>query len=87
MLPDLQSCVLCEDVRCEFNGMQTLVAHTVYRPRSDNRGPQVFQLHPNGWRFGPLLIGERLLRRFKVGKFSRRNAWSCSLVRNQFLHA
>ena len=25
MLPDLQSCVLCEDVRCEFNGMQTLV--------------------------------------------------------------
>src|SRR5437764_9381726 len=25
MLPDLQSCVLCEDVRCEVNGMQTLV--------------------------------------------------------------
>src|SRR6478672_9757903 len=25
MSPDLQSCVLCEDVRCEFNGMQTLV--------------------------------------------------------------
>jgi hypothetical protein len=25
VLPDLQSCVLCEDVRCEFNGMQTLV--------------------------------------------------------------
>ena len=25
LLPDLQSCVLCEDVRCEFNGMQTLV--------------------------------------------------------------
>lgn len=25
ILPDLQSCVLCEDVRCEFNGMQTLV--------------------------------------------------------------
>ncbi|HZJ38498.1 MAG TPA: hypothetical protein VFD18_04940 [Chthoniobacterales bacterium] len=25
MLPDLQGCVLCEDVRCEFNGMQTLV--------------------------------------------------------------
>jgi hypothetical protein len=23
--PDLQSCVLCEDVRCEINGMQTLV--------------------------------------------------------------
>src|SRR5678815_88841 len=25
MMPDLQGCVLCEDVRCEFNGMQTLV--------------------------------------------------------------
>src|SRR4030088_1480912 len=25
ILPDLQSCVLCEDVRCEVNGMQTLV--------------------------------------------------------------
>lgn len=25
ILPDLQSCVLYEDVRCEFNGMQTLV--------------------------------------------------------------
>src|SRR6266700_586115 len=25
ILPDLQSCVLCEDVRCEFNGMNTLV--------------------------------------------------------------
>ena len=24
-MPDLRSCVLCEDVRCEFNGMQTLV--------------------------------------------------------------
>jgi predicted acyl esterase len=33
------------------DGMQTLVAHTVYRPRTDNRGPQVFQLHPNAWRF------------------------------------
>ncbi len=33
------------------DGMQTLVAHGVYRPRSDNRGPQVFQLHPNAWRF------------------------------------
>jgi predicted acyl esterase len=30
---------------------QTLVAQGVYRPRTDNRGPQVFQLHPNGWRF------------------------------------
>jgi len=25
ILPDLQGCVLCEDVRREFNGMQTLV--------------------------------------------------------------
>src|SRR5947208_16570233 len=25
MLPDLQSCVLCEDVRCDVNGIQTLV--------------------------------------------------------------
>src|SRR5438270_12138321 len=25
ILPDLQSCVLCEGVRCEFNGMNTLV--------------------------------------------------------------
>jgi hypothetical protein len=25
ILPDLQSCVLRKDVRCEFNGMQTLV--------------------------------------------------------------
>jgi hypothetical protein len=25
ILPDLQSAVLCEDVRCEVNGMQTLV--------------------------------------------------------------
>ena len=25
VLPDLQGCVLCEDVRCELNGMQTLV--------------------------------------------------------------
>jgi hypothetical protein len=33
------------------DGMQTLVAHAVYRPRTDNRGPQVFQLHPNAWRF------------------------------------
>jgi len=25
ILPDLQSAVLCEDVRCEINGMQTLI--------------------------------------------------------------
>ena len=30
---------------------QTLVAHALYRPRLDNLGPQVFQLHPSGWRF------------------------------------
>jgi X-Pro dipeptidyl-peptidase (S15 family) len=33
------------------DGMQTLVAQAFYRPRTDNRGPQVFQLHPNGWHF------------------------------------
>jgi len=32
-------------------GMQTLVSHAVYRPRTDNAGRQVFQLHPNGWNF------------------------------------
>jgi hypothetical protein len=30
---------------------QTLVSHALYRPRLDNLGPQVFQLHPSGWRF------------------------------------
>jgi hypothetical protein len=25
ILPGLRSCLLCEDVRCEFNGMRTLV--------------------------------------------------------------
>ena len=30
------------------DGMQTLVTHTLYRPRTDNRGPQVFQLQPPG---------------------------------------
>jgi hypothetical protein len=34
-----------------LDGNQTLVAHAVYRPRTDNRGVQVFQLHPNAWRF------------------------------------
>jgi hypothetical protein len=34
-----------------LDGNQTLVAQTVYRPRTDNRGVQVFQLHPNAWRF------------------------------------
>lgn len=33
------------------DGMQTLVTHGFYRPRSDNLGPQVFQLPPNGWHF------------------------------------
>ncbi len=32
------------------DGTQTLVTHHLYRPRSDD-GTQVFQLHPNGWRF------------------------------------
>jgi hypothetical protein len=34
-----------------LDGTQTLVAQAVYRPRTDNRGVQVFQLHPNAWRF------------------------------------
>ena len=33
------------------DGTQSLVTHLLYRPRSDNLGPQVFQLHPNGWHF------------------------------------
>jgi predicted acyl esterase len=33
------------------DGRQTLVARGVYRP--DPSGRQVFQLHPNGWRFAP----------------------------------
>jgi hypothetical protein len=33
------------------NGKQALVSHAIYRPRSDNLGPQVIQLHPNGWHF------------------------------------
>ena len=33
------------------DGQQTLVARSVYRP--DATGRQVFQLHPNGWRFAP----------------------------------
>jgi predicted acyl esterase len=32
-------------------GTQSLVTHIIYRPRSDNLGPQVFELHPNGWHF------------------------------------
>ena len=42
---------------------------------------------PTGPARSPLVWGAERLRRFKVGKFSRRNAWLCSLVRNQFLHA
>ncbi|HEX2485726.1 MAG TPA: acetylxylan esterase, partial [Myxococcota bacterium] len=30
---------------------QTLVSHSLHRPRTDNLGPQVYQLHPNGWHF------------------------------------
>jgi predicted acyl esterase len=33
------------------SGTQALVTHAIYRPRSDNLGPQVIQLHPNGWHF------------------------------------
>jgi hypothetical protein len=35
------------------DGSQTLVTHSLHRPRSDAANPQVFQLHPNGWRFAP----------------------------------
>jgi hypothetical protein len=33
ILPDLQSCVLRDDVRCEFNGMPTLlgVVNVIFR--------------------------------------------------------
>jgi fermentation-respiration switch protein FrsA (DUF1100 family) len=33
------------------DGTQTFVTRTIYRP--DGGGEQVFQLHPNGWRFAP----------------------------------
>ena len=33
------------------NGTQTLVSHAIYRPHTDNPTTEVFQLHPNGWRF------------------------------------
>src|SRR5262249_38407782 len=33
------------------DGKQTLVAQSLYRPRTDNAPAQVFQLHPNAWRF------------------------------------
>jgi predicted acyl esterase len=34
------------------NGAQTMVARGVYRPKGD-ASTEVFQLHPNGWRFDP----------------------------------
>lgn len=33
------------------DGQQTMITHSFYRPRTDNAGPQVFQLHANGWHF------------------------------------
>jgi hypothetical protein len=33
------------------DGNETLVSQSFYRPRTDNLGPQTFQLHPNGWHF------------------------------------
>ena len=33
------------------DGTQSLVTHGLYRPRLDNLGPQVFQLHPTSWQF------------------------------------
>jgi dienelactone hydrolase len=33
------------------DGTQTLVTHDLYRTRTDHNGRDVFQLHPNAWRF------------------------------------
>jgi len=33
------------------DGTQTLISHAIYRPRTDSQPSEVFQLHPNGWRF------------------------------------
>jgi hypothetical protein len=33
------------------DGSQTLVSHSLYRPRANESGLQVLQLHPNGWTF------------------------------------
>ena len=35
----------------DTEGNQHFITHSVYRPRKDNAGPQVFQLAPNGWVF------------------------------------
>src|SRR5262249_29735884 len=32
-------------------GTRALAAQPISRPRTDTLGPQVFQLHPNGWHF------------------------------------
>ena len=52
---------------------QSLVSHTFYRPRTDNRGPQVFQLHPNGWKFaaGHIVKLELLGQSVPFGRASR----------------
>ena len=59
------------------DGSQTLVSHAFYRPRSDNANPQVFQLHPNGWRFAAghapklELLGQSVaLGRAPIGTFT-----------------
>ena len=47
MLPDLQSAVICEDVRCEVNGMQTLVGVDIYcRSYTSTRATPVVLLTP-----------------------------------------
>src|SRR4029453_3033573 len=33
------------------DGTQALVTHALYRPRIDGSAEDVFQLHPNAWRF------------------------------------
>lgn len=35
------------------NGQQRFVTRTIYRPTVGSEDLQAFQLHPNGWRFGP----------------------------------
>ena len=40
------------------DGRQAFVTRVAYRPRLNDRDPQVFQLHPNGWHFAPQHIAK-----------------------------
>src|SRR3712207_8102354 len=63
------------------DGNQTLVARGVYRP--DASGRQVFQLHPNGWRFAQghvpklQLLGDRKSTRLKSSHANTSYALFC----------